>query len=490
MALSLKLLTYKGEPLSEPKLVTFQSGDGTIGRSDDNTLVLPDRDKFVSRHHASTHYENGFYYLTDSSLGGVFIDNDPDPLHNASTQLSNGMRLRIGEYEIEVIIDEETSQDDFPFPDFFADSSSQAAEAEPLFRPASESEFNPLMGNIDSPFPQHEELIDAQKNDTPEFESRLQDHASPLLDSFVAPQIETTPPSDEEIPENLTFEDLFADFDAPPANRSIPDDSIVEEVELPVEELVSTAPSDKAEQPIVSSFSAPDEKIDTPGPSDLDSILNGESDSFKEASVAQPIQPSQPAQPITDNKLFDAFLQGAGIDRNECATNNPMEAMQRIGKMFRQFVAGTVSVLRSRAEFKSLFRVNVTVIRATDNNPLKFAVSTDDVLKQLIQNKEGGFLESVESIEQGFNDIMNHQLAMQAGIQASLNDLLKRFDPKTIEKQFEQGIVLQKKAKCWDSYQETYRIESEEIVENFFGDAFVEAYEEQMKVLTAARNKK
>ena len=63
---------------------------------------------------------------------------------------------------------------------------------------------------------------------------------------------------------------------------------------------------------------------------------------------------------------------------------------------------------------------------------------------------------STVAIEEAFNDLMNHQLAMQAGIQASLTDLLKTFDPKIIEKQFEQGIVLQKKAKCWDRYEETY----------------------------------
>ncbi len=483
MALSLKITMYKGKPLSEPKLAAFPNDEGTIGRSDDNTLVLPDPDKFVSRHHASIKYENGTYYLTDSSLAGVLIDNEVNPLHNDSTPLHNGTLLKVGEYEIEAIITEETSQDDFPFPDIFADSPSKSTEPEELFSTPIDREANRLMGDSGSPFPRHEELIDAKENETPEFESHLQDHASPLFDSFIAPQVEAATKPFEEIPENLSFEDLFADSGSPSSNGQIEGDSRASGTDLlnddfaPKSSLADPEPS--ASEPFPSPVAHPN----STQTSKLNSILVDSSDSSPETP------PAQPVQSISDDGLFNAFLQGAGLDQNECASKNQSEAMQRVGRMFRQLVAGTVSVLRSRAEFKSLFRVNVTVIRAADNNPLKFAVSTDDVLKQLIQNKEGGFLESVESIEQGFNDIMNHQLAMQAGIQASLTDLLKRFDPKTIEKQFEQGIVLQKKAKCWDSYQETYRIESEEAVENFFGDAFVEAYEEQMKALTTARNK-
>lgn len=479
MALSLKIISYKGGPLAEPKFVTFESGGGSIGRSDDNTLVLPDPDKFVSRHHASISFENGSYYLTDSSLGGVFINNSESPLNNGTEQLHNGTRLKIGEYEIETIISEESKLEDFPFSDIFAESPSKPVGSDELLPPAFETEPNPLLGDNESPFARHEELIETGEESVPEFESHLEGHVSPLFDSYSAPEIETKPASFEDIPENLSFEDLFGENDAFFGNREKPGKPSSSPEESPAQEFSTPSNAEYAEP-------FPESPVSEPaGSPDLESILATESARPEPNKI--PVE--QPVQHVSDSALFDRFLQGAGLERTDIKSENLPDTMQRIGHMFRQFVAGTVSVLRSRAEFKSLFRVNVTVIRAANNNPLKFAVSTDDVLKQLIQNKEGGFLESVESIEQGFNDIMNHQLAMQAGIQASLTELLKRFDPKTIEKQFEQGIVLQKKAKCWDSYQDTYRIESEEAVENFFGDAFVEAYEDQMKALTEARNK-
>ena len=184
-----------------------------------------------------------------------------------------------------------------------------------------------------------------------------------------------------------------------------------------------------------------------------------------------------------DSQLIQAFLRGVQMGPEEIEFSHAVEKMERIGKMLRQFAESTVAVLRSRAEFKSMFRVNVTTIQRMDNNPLKFAITTDDAIKHLINDEQVGFKESVESIDEGFNDLLNHQLAMQAGIQASLNDILRQFDPQIIEKQYAEGLVLQKKSKCWDRYMQIYKRLSDTAVEEFFGDAFSEAYEQQMKQL-------
>ena len=188
-----------------------------------------------------------------------------------------------------------------------------------------------------------------------------------------------------------------------------------------------------------------------------------------------------------DTGLLDDFIQGLNLTGLQIAPGKQKETLNRVGQIFRKLIDGTIAVLRSRAEFKSLCRVNMTVISATNNNPLKFTVSTDDVLRKLLENNTEGFKEATSAIEESFSDIMNHQLAMQAGIQASLTDLLQLFDPKVIEKQFEQGLVLQKKSKCWDKFEETYLNTVEDAVENFYGDAFVKAYEQQIKQLTNQR---
>ena len=67
--------------------------------------------------------------------------------------------------------------------------------------------------------------------------------------------------------------------------------------------------------------------------------------------------------------------------------------------------------------------------------------------------------------------------------------MLKQFDPQKFVKKYEDGIVFQKKAKYWDAYNQEYRKIVEEALENFFGEEFAQAYEEQMLKLRATLNK-
>jgi type VI secretion system FHA domain protein len=592
MSLTLTVLTFKNQPVTGIKPVTIGSNGGGIGRSDDNALVLPDTEKFVSRHHAAISFENGCYYLSDTSLGGVFINNRETPVHNATERIENGMTLRVGEYEIAVAIADGQVTDDFQFA--YKPTSNASFHVDEPWIAEEEVSLNSLMTDN---FPSHEELVQTKTDMHPAtFESGLKANQSPLFDSYIAPSIipsKSTPGANEQIPENFSFEDLFSesvlevkpqpaslnkasvdnDFEdffgaalndmelgpetgqpvkmeavsvekehepvAEPDNPFFKAESndfedffgaAVNETDLATEtghpEKMQAVSAEKEhepaaeENPFFKTESAAFTSIDLPVVDipameidHTDTAYNKPAVEWSEKNnenILTPINEVQLTQrqpyrddkvaptksvddfhrntmPIADSALFHAFLQGAVVECNEILPEQQTETLHRIGQMFRKLIDGTVAVLRSRAEFKSLCRVNMTVIRAANNNPLKFTVSTDDVLRQLIENKTDGFLASTTAIEESFNDIMNHQLAMQAGIQASLTDLLKTFDPKIIEKQFEQGLVLQKKSKCWDKYEETYRNTVEDAVENFFGEEFVKAYEKQMSLLTNAR---
>jgi type VI secretion system FHA domain protein len=419
MPLTLKVLTFKDQPVSQSAVVSMNNQGGTIGRSNDNTLVLPDEEKFVSRHHATVTMENGWYCLTDNSLSGVFINGQH--LHDSSQQLTNGMLLKIGEYEIAVAIDEVQVIDDFPF------APSESAEQADYFLPLDDFGDNRLLREQDV---KHEDLIQSSGESVkPAFESQLQGGASALFDNFIAPAVTSNPFASTEaeaIPENFSFEDLLAESH-------------------PQQKKPTAASPPPANHPI----------------------------------AEQRVMPS--------NTAFDAFLRGAGIQYRAYRPEPLTDTLYRVGQMFRHLIIGTVNVLRSRTAFKSSFRINMTLIRATNNNPLKFTVATDDIIRQFLDNKSDGFLGSIEAIDQGFNDMVNHQQAMEAGIQAAVTELLKSFDPKLIEKQLDLGIVLQKKAKCWDRYQEIYRHTASEAMENFFTDAFAEAYQQKMDELQGNR---
>ena len=157
--------------------------------------------------------------------------------------------------------------------------------------------------------------------------------------------------------------------------------------------------------------------------------------------------------------------------------------MHLVGEMFCEMVEGMMSLLRSRAELKSQFRMSVTTIRAAENNPLKFSMSVGEAMQALLKPDRKGFLKPVDAIQNGFDDISNHQLAMTAGIQASVSDLLKKFNPQRFESQVDRSVFGTKNIKCWNNYSESYEQNATDAMEDFFGDAFVAAYEQQMRVL-------
>ncbi|MCS5565908.1 MAG: type VI secretion system-associated FHA domain protein TagH, partial [Methylococcales bacterium] len=109
--------------------------------------------------------------------------------------------------------------------------------------------------------------------------------------------------------------------------------------------------------------------------------------------------------------------------------------------------------------------------------------SVGEAMQALLKPDRKGFLKPVDAIQNGFDDISNHQLAMTAGIQASVSDLLKKFNPQRFESQVDKSVFSTKNTKCWNNYSESYEQIATDAMEDFFGDAFVAAYEQQMRVL-------
>jgi type VI secretion system FHA domain protein len=187
---------------------------------------------------------------------------------------------------------------------------------------------------------------------------------------------------------------------------------------------------------------------------------------------------------MSDQQLLREFLAGAGIGELSGVPAEQWPALMRTsGALLRSMVDGLMQVLRARAELKSQFRVSVTTMRSVDNNPLKFTPSVDDAMKLMLAPTNPGFLPPQTAVSEGFRDIMNHQIAMTAGIQAALAEILVRFDPQLIEKNHVEGVLFQKKAKCWEYYVEEYPQLKALAQEEFFGDAFADAYEKQMLLL-------
>ncbi|HUF72044.1 MAG TPA: type VI secretion system-associated FHA domain protein TagH [Gammaproteobacteria bacterium] len=106
MSLTLEIVSPQSRGLGKDRIKTFGQDGGTIGRSLDNDWSLPDGQRFLSSRHASIDFRSGSYYIVDMSKNGVFINGADDAVgHGKPQRLFSGDRIRIGEYEMTVAIE-------------------------------------------------------------------------------------------------------------------------------------------------------------------------------------------------------------------------------------------------------------------------------------------------------------------------------------------------------------------------------------------------
>lgn len=107
MALLLRITSDHKKLLGDDCTREFGENGGTIGRSLESDWVLPDPDRYISGKHATIDYQSGAYYLADISSNGVYVNESEEPLGKGNPRrLFNGDRLRMGDFEFVVTLDE------------------------------------------------------------------------------------------------------------------------------------------------------------------------------------------------------------------------------------------------------------------------------------------------------------------------------------------------------------------------------------------------
>ena len=169
----------------------------------------------------------------------------------------------------------------------------------------------------------------------------------------------------------------------------------------------------------------------------------------------------------------------------------------QLGTIMRTVMDGMMQTLSARTHIKSEFRLDQTMIRPTENNPLKFSVSPEEAMARIFfQAKDRAFLSGEAALREGFNDINAHQMAVMAGTEAALHRILERFDPEALEGKLGEHSLLDnilpggRKAKYWEVFKLLYneiKHEAEDDFQQLFGKEFSRAYEEQLERLKKTR---
>ncbi|MDD5630727.1 MAG: type VI secretion system-associated FHA domain protein TagH [Methylococcales bacterium] len=108
MKLTLSVISFAGAGVEGSNKITLNQEGASLGRKDDNALVLPDTKRYVSGHHALIEYRSPHYFITDTSANGVLINNSKTPLGKGNSQkLNDKDHLTIGDYLIEVKLEDD-----------------------------------------------------------------------------------------------------------------------------------------------------------------------------------------------------------------------------------------------------------------------------------------------------------------------------------------------------------------------------------------------
>jgi type VI secretion system protein len=545
MPLTLTIATYKNQP---PAQATSQRFDGTVitlGRAADADWALPDPEQHLSKKHCTIQLQGGQYSVTDTSTNGLYLNRSPQPLgRGQSAPLKSGDRLGLGDYEIVVGI--ETGMEapagfgETPFQPFGAGTGSGFGESDPFGLGAQQSPFDSGQGGV-NPFgapqaggfgsggdPFAPAPGGAFGGDGGGFGAPPPNAGSPLIpadfgaafppDPALAPPLPgagTAP----LIPEGHDFlggggatpalepwQQQFSQPDHTPAQNAFFKPPEVAAPAIPENwDAVFSAPAGSTMRNAPVPDVAP-----VPGGFGVPQAAPGFGVQAAPAGFALPQAPAQTPSPAAmpgssmapaghamggagDGTLLAAFLQGCGLPPNTIPPEAAPEVMRTLGQTFRELVGGLRDVLTTRAMIKAEYRVEQTVIRSSNNNPLKFAMDVDQAMAAMVGPPRQGYMPPLKSAHEGFKDMKAHELALMAGMQAAVQALFRQFDPEQLKQRLEKSSSVlssvlpgAKKAKYWEIYEEQYKQiarEMSEDVRGTFGRAFAEAYEQQSKKL-------
>ena len=227
-------------------------------------------------------------------------------------------------------------------------------------------------------------------------------------------------------------------------------------------------------------------------------------DAASPAGAAVPLTPADaaaapgqsalaPQAAMSAEALWRAFLEGAGIQFPLPNAPSP-ELLAGIGAMMRIAIGGIHRLGAMRTMAKDEMQAQMTVIQVRGNNPLKFAPDEMLALQLLLQPPARGFLAGPAALRDALIDLQSHQVGVMAGMRAALEAVLDRFYPATLEAHLTSRSVFDslrpghRRARLWEVYLEHYRSlreEAQEDFQRFFGEAFREAYEAQVRSLNA-----
>lgn len=452
MALKLRVISDHYKALGKRSSQLFGVTGGRIGRAQDNDWVLPDPDRYVSSHHAKVSFRTGKWVLEDTSTNGIFINGADTPASvEGPYPLQDGDRLRLGDYEILVSIDD---RNDFP-----ADATGQLPTPARVRNGSKVPVLNDDLGEaLDIT-----DLLGADSflmNDPPVQPAQPVRSASQPFKLTEAFELDS--------PARAEPRRQASAVSAPGSFNSLLDalaedvgQSTVAHGKKSDDWQMQTRPYDRktlaALNPSTLAAKAPVAKA---------------APALVASTRPERSEPERPRRGLDHGhgshgdatSGIEAFCRGAGIDPSSLPADTQAALLTLAGQVLRESVLGLMETLKGRSDLKSKLRLSQTTIQPGENNPLKFSASVDEAVLKLLDPHGSRYLGPIESIRESFADLRTHQAALVAAIQGGIDEFMNRIEPGELQERFDRGLKrgallgAANKMKYWDLYGEFYQV--------------------------------
>ena len=205
------------------------------------------------------------------------------------------------------------------------------------------------------------------------------------------------------------------------------------------------------------------------------------------APVAPHAHPIPLAVSPASKSFARAFAAGAGLPEGTLDHLDESQLAQTAGRLLNQTCGHLMVLLLARAEAKAISRGGGrTMVKATENNPLKFMPTPEEALHVMLSPRGRSYLDAQETLDKSFDDLKHHHFALLAAMQATVVEFFNELSPETVEKSSEakKSLLGGGKGKLWDDLVKRWTAKTrkrENGMLDAFLDSFAEHYEEFSK---------
>jgi len=466
MAIKLRVISEHYRELGENRSRVFGVNGGTVGRAPGNDWILPDPRRVVSGHHFEVRFHGGKYWLVDTSTNGVFVNDGEDPAAaTGRVELHDGDRLRVGDYDILVSVDNRidflpSTGDEHSAAKHLDSDIGHSLDLDSLFKPRDVSESGSLpVGNA--------------------FGVRLNAEARANLLETLQRSVATLGESTFDPTRTGRIDSVVPGAD--PVETDAP---------APTTTAGPAAPVPGNQDWALSTRRIPREELE-------DALARRKT---RVEARERSIPFHQQASTWADlRSAVQAFCRGAGIDPTTLSPEAQAMLPLVAGQLLRETAVGINDILRARASGAVGAAVSaVPVPPGNSSNPLRSSTSIEQALQRLFESHGRLFAGPVDSLRDVLQEMRDHETALAAGMKAGLDAVIGQLSPANVADQFEQGRARQlapgqdPRPKYWEHYSEFYRLLTQQAVgSDEMPRSFTEAFGlEYSSVRTELRQKR